>query len=43
MFDIISFLLGKKKGENTININSEDYDFTDDGDGNVEIEEVGNG
>lgn len=41
MFDILSFLLGKKQGEKTINLESDDYAFTDDGDGNIEIEEGG--
>lgn len=41
MFDILSFLLGKKQGEKTINLESDDYTFTDDGDGNIEIEEGG--
>ena len=39
MFDIVSYILGKKAGENTINLESDDYTFTDDGDGNIEIEE----
>ncbi len=38
MFDIVSYILGKKAGGNTINLESDDYTFTDDGDGNIEIE-----
>lgn len=43
MFDIISFILGKKSGEKTIILDSSDYIFSDDGDGNVTIEEANNG
>lgn len=41
MFDIVSYILGKKAGEKTINLDSDDYTFSDDGDGNIEIEEGG--
>lgn len=46
MFDVVSYILGKKsgeKGENTVNIESSDYIFSDDGDGNITIEEANNG
>ncbi len=43
MFDIVSYILGKKAGEKTVNLESDDYIFSDDGDGNVIIEEVDNG
>jgi len=43
MFDIVSYILGKKSGENTVNLDSEEYTFSDDGDGNVEIKESDNG
>lgn len=42
MFDIISYILGKKAGENTINLESDDYTFTDD-DGNITVTEENNG
>lgn len=41
MFDIVSYILGKKSGEKTVILDSDDYTFTDDGDGNIEIEEGG--
>ena len=41
MFDIVSYILGKKSGEKTVNLDSDNYTFTDDGDGNVEIKESG--
>lgn len=43
MFDIVSYILGKKSGEKTVNLDSEEYTFSDDGDGNVEIKESDNG
>lgn len=43
MFDIISYILGKKSGEKTVDIESSDYTFSDDGDGNITIEEADNG
>lgn len=43
MFDIISYILGKKSGEKTVNLESSDYTFSDDGSGNITIEEVNNG
>ena len=41
MFDIVSYILGKKSGEKTVILDSDDYTFTDDGEGNIEIEEGG--
>jgi len=43
MFDIISYILGKKSGEKNIILDSDDYTFSDDGDGNIEIKEANNG
>ena len=43
MFDIVSYILGQKSGEKNINLESDDYTFSDDGDGNVIIEESDNG
>lgn len=43
MFDIVSYILGKKSGEKTVNIESDSYKFSDDGEGNVTVEEVNNG
>ena len=43
MFDIVSYILGKKSREKTVNLDSEDYTFSDDGEGNVTVEEVNNG
>ena len=43
MFDIISYILGKKAGEKTVTIDSEEYTFTEDGQGNIVIEEVKDG
>lgn len=43
MFDIVSFILGRKQGEKTVVIDSDNYDFSDDNnDGNVVIEEGDN-
>lgn len=38
MFDIISFILGKKQGEQSVNIDAENITCTDDGEGNITIE-----
>lgn len=43
MFDIISYILGKKSGEKTVILDSDDYTFSDDGSDNVEIKEADNG
>ena len=43
MFDIISYILGKKSCEKTVVIESSDYTFSDDGDGNITVEEANNG
>lgn len=43
MSDIVSYILGKKSGEKTVNLDSEEYTFSDDGDGSVEIKESDNG
>ena len=43
MFDIISYILGKKSGEKIINIESDNYTFSDDGNGNVTVVEENNG
>ena len=43
MFDIVSYILGKKSGEKTVILDSDDYTFSDDGKGNVTIKEVDNG
>lgn len=43
MFDIVSYILGKKSGEKTVILDSEDYTFSDDGDGNVTVTEENNG
>lgn len=43
MFDIVSYILGKKSGEKTVILDSEDYTFSDDGSGNVKIEEADDG
>ena len=43
MFDILSFLLGKKQGEKTVNLESDDYTFSEDGNGNITIKEEYNG
>ena len=40
MFDSVSFILGKKAGGGTVIIEGgEDLTFTDDGEGNITIEE----
>lgn len=41
MVDIVSYIIGKKAGEKTVTMESDDYTFSDDGDGNIEIEEGG--
>lgn len=43
MFDVISFILGKKSGEKTVVFDSNDYTFSDDGSGNITVEEIDNG
>ena len=35
MFDIVSYILGKKSGEKTVNIESDSCTFSDDGEGNT--------
>ena len=43
MFDIVSYILGKKSGEKTVILDSEDYTFSENGQGNIVIEEVKDG
>ena len=43
MFDIVSYILGKKSGEKTVILDSDDYTFSDDGEGNVTVAEENNG
>ena len=43
MVDIVSYIIGKKEGEKTVNLESDDYTFSEDGNGNVTIKEVDNG
>ena len=43
MFDIVSYILGKKSGEKTVILDSDDYTFSDDGGGNVTIKEANDG
>lgn len=43
MFDIIAFILGKKSGEKTVNIESDSCTFSDDGEGNITVTEEDNG
>lgn len=43
MLDIVSYILGKKSGENTVNIKSDSYSFSDDGEGNITVAEEDNG
>lgn len=40
MFDILSYLLGKKSGEGNVEIETDNLTFADDGEGNVTVEEV---
>ena len=42
MFDILSYILGKKSGENNVTVISDDYTFNDDGEGNITVEEGDN-
>lgn len=42
MFDILSYIIGKKSGENNVAVISDDYTFHDDGEGNITVEEVDN-
>ena len=43
MFDIVSYILGKKSGEKTVILDSDDYTFSDDGEGNITVTEEDNG
>lgn len=43
MVDIVSYIIGKKAGEKTVTIESDDYTFSEDGKGNVTIKEADNG
>ena len=43
MFDIVSYVLGKKSGEKTVILDSDDYTFSDDGEGNITVTEEDNG
>jgi len=43
MVDIVSYIIGKKAGEKTVTMESDDYTFSEDGNGNVEIKEADNG
>ena len=43
MFDIVSYILGKKSGEKTVILDSDDYTFSDDGEGNITVTEENNG
>lgn len=43
MVDIVSYILGKKSGEKTVILDSDDYTFSDDGEGNVTVTEENNG
>ena len=43
MFDMIAFILGKKSGEKTVNIESDSCTFSDDGEGNITVTEEDNG
>ena len=35
--DLISYLLGKKRGKSDVILETADYTFTDDGEGNITI------
>ena len=37
LIDMLSFLLGKKRGKSDVIFDSTDYTFTDDGEGNITI------
>jgi hypothetical protein len=43
MVDIVSYILGKKSGEKTVNIESDDYTFSENGNGNITIKEADDG
>ena len=43
MVDIVSYILGKKSGEKTVNIESDDYTVSEDGNGNITIKEADDG
>lgn len=43
MFDILSFIIGKMKGETHVVFDSDSYTYTDDGEGNITVEEADNG
>ena len=43
MFDILSFIIGRMKGENIVNIESDSYVYTDDGEGNITVTEADDG
>jgi hypothetical protein len=43
MFDIVSYILGKKSGEKTVILDSDDYTFSEDGNGNITIKEADDG
>lgn len=43
MFDILSFIIGKMKGETHVVLDSDSYTYTDDGEGNITVEEADNG
>ena len=46
-FDVVSYLMGLTKGKNDatgiVELTGDDYTFTDDGNGNITIEEANNG
>lgn len=43
MFDIVSYILGKKSGEKTVILDSDSCTFSDDGEGNITVTEEDNG
>lgn len=43
MVDIASYIIGKKAGEKTVNLKSDDYTFSEDGNGNITIKEADDG
>ena len=43
MVDIVSYIIGKKAGEKTVNLESDDYTFLEDGNGNITIKEADDG
>lgn len=43
MVDIVSYIIGKKTGEKTVNLESDDYTFSEDGNGNITIKEADDG